>query len=69
MFDRVSQVAEKLAMGMSRRGFLGSVGQWAGALAVVGIGIPGVRSRLWTASHKTCCRYYTLAGCCGSACV
>jgi hypothetical protein len=35
MFDRVTQAAEKLATNVSRRAFLGRLGQ--GALAVVGV--------------------------------
>jgi hypothetical protein len=35
MFDKVSQAAEKLATGVSRRAFLGRLGQ--GALATAGV--------------------------------
>jgi hypothetical protein len=34
MFDKVSQVAEKLASNVSRRHFIGSLGRWAGATAL-----------------------------------
>jgi hypothetical protein len=37
MFDRISEAAEKLATGVSRRHFLGLLGRWAGA-AALGLG-------------------------------
>jgi hypothetical protein len=34
MFEQASRLAEKLAAGVSRRGFLGSLGGWAAAAAM-----------------------------------
>jgi hypothetical protein len=70
MFEHVSQVAEALATGMSRRGFFGSVGRWAGAaaLAVAGVLIGPGTAR--AGSERTCCKYYGYqVGCCGTDCV
>ncbi len=39
MFEQTSRLAEKLATGVSRRGFLGSVGRWAGATALAMAGV------------------------------
>ena len=58
MFDKFSEAAEKLATGVSRRGFLGSVGRWAGATA---LGLAGVLTTAGAAragTSKTCCVYY-----------
>ena len=60
MFDKLSQAAEKLATGVSRRGFLGSVGRWAGATA---LGLAGVLTTAGAAragGSKTCCVYSVL---------
>jgi hypothetical protein len=73
MFDKVSQAAEKLATGVSRRGFLGSVGRWAGATA---LGLAGVLTTAGAARAdkplRTCCFYLipgTKFGCGSRACV
>jgi hypothetical protein len=60
MFERVSEVAEGLATGMSRRSFLGSFGSWAGATALAMAGVLNVISSAQAGSgNKTCCQ------CCG----
>ena len=73
MFERVSQAAEALATGMSRRGFLGSFGRWAGATAVAVAGVLTTAGIARAGSKYTCCRYYQggIDGsyCCGTACV
>jgi hypothetical protein len=72
MFERVSQVAEALATGMSRRGFLGSFGRWAGATALAMAGVLTTAGTARAGGKYTCCKYYGyLDGYfyCGSACV
>jgi hypothetical protein len=62
MFEKTSRFAEKLATGASRRGFLGSVGRWAGATA---LGLAGVLTTVGTAraaDNKTCCTYGHFGG-------
>src|SRR5262249_26876141 len=60
MFEKTSKLAEELATSVSRRGFLGSLGRWAGATS---LGLAGVLS--WPGSaradggHK-CCFYTSL---------
>ncbi len=71
MFDKVSQAAEKLATGMSRRGFLGSVSRWAGATA---LGLAGVLTTAGSAragTGMTCCVYHNIftGAYCGRQCV
>jgi hypothetical protein len=39
MFETTSRLAEKMAIGVSRRGFLGSLGRWAGATALAMAGV------------------------------
>jgi hypothetical protein len=57
MFENASKLAEKLATGVSRRHFLGSLGRWAGttALAVGGVltWVDAARAN----GDKTCCKY------------
>ena len=57
MFDKVSQAAEKLATNVSRRAFLGRLGQ--GALITAGVlgatlAFPGLAQADKHASHKVC---------------
>lgn len=58
MFDRVSDAAEKLATGISRRGFLGSVGRWAGAGALGLAGVLATNGSAQAGTGKKCCVYY-----------
>jgi hypothetical protein len=70
MFDRVSQVAQALATGMSRRGFVGSIGRWAGATALAMAGVLIAPGTARAGSGRTCCKYSGYqVGCCGAACV
>ncbi len=59
MFETTSRIAEKLATSVSRRGFLGSVGRWAGAAA---LGLAGVLTTVGTAraDSRMCCIYWCL---------
>ncbi len=61
MFETTSTIAEKLATRVSRRGFLGSLGRWAGATA---FGLAGVLTTAGTAraDSYTCCTYYCFDG-------
>jgi hypothetical protein len=56
MFEKASRIAEKLATGVSRRGFLRSFGRWAGAAA---LGLAGVLTTAGTAraDSSACCGY------------
>jgi hypothetical protein len=61
MFEKTSKLAEKLATGVSRRGFLGTLGQWAGATA---LGLAGVLTTASCAQANTyaCCAYLCAGG-------
>ena len=74
MFHKVSEAAERLAVHVSRRDFLG----WAGksALAVAGIlgAMLAVPAKAAAGTGKTCCLYYFISpygtsSCCGGICV
>ena len=57
MLETTSKLAEKLATSVSRRGFLGLLGQSAGAAA---LGLAGILTSATTARAdpgKTCCVY------------
>jgi hypothetical protein len=71
MFERVSQVAEALATGMSRRGFLGSFGRWAGATALAMAGVLSTTGTAQAGPGKTCCLYMGIEGgpCYCTACI
>ena len=63
MFDHIGRVAEKVATGVSRRGFLGSLSGWAAAAAM---GVAGVLTGARTAqagngTKGTCCTYLSAA--------
>jgi hypothetical protein len=65
MFDKVSQVAEKLATNVSRRAFLGRLGQ--GALVVAGamgamVAFPGLGQAKGCSGPCPCCCYYCPGG-------
>ncbi len=72
MFETTSRIAEKLATGVSRRGFLGSVSRWAGATALTMAGVLTTAGSARAAS-KTCCQYGRSFGIafqvCGVICV
>jgi hypothetical protein len=57
MFDKISDAAEKLASNVSRRGFLGSVGRWAGATALAMAGVLTVAGTAPANQKYTCCHY------------
>jgi hypothetical protein len=64
MFEKTSRLAEKLAAGVSRRGFLGSLGSWAAAAAM---GVAGVLAGAGTARATpgfVCCVYPGSNGTC-----
>jgi hypothetical protein len=77
MFESVSQVAEALATGMSRRSFLDSIGRWAGATALAMAGALTTAGTVQAGAKYKCCTYYNpyfngdTGGqiCCGTACV
>jgi hypothetical protein len=73
MFDKVSEAAERLAVHVSRRGFLGSLGRWAGATALAMAGVLSATGSARAGNGKTCCAYgnFNLSGgsCCGTVCV
>jgi hypothetical protein len=54
-FERVSQVGETLATGMSRRGFLGSLGRWAGATALAMAGVLTTTGFARAGGRRWCC--------------
>jgi hypothetical protein len=57
MFEKMSEAAERLATGASRREFLGQLGK--GALALTGVlaGVLAFSSRAQAASKSYCCVY------------
>jgi hypothetical protein len=57
MFDKFSDAAEKLATNVSRRGFLGSVGRWAGATALAMAGVLTSAGTARANQKYTCCQY------------
>jgi hypothetical protein len=56
MFEKTSQLAEKLATSVSRRHFFGSLGRWAGATALAMAGMLTTAGAA-RAGGKTCCTY------------
>ena len=64
MFDKVSQIAEQVATGVSRRRFFGRLGQAAltvAGLVAGGLGVPGAGR---AAGMVRCCRF--ACSCCGT---
>ena len=64
MFDKVSQIAEQVATGVSRRRFFGRLGQAALTVAgfvAGGLAVPGAGR---AAGMFLCCRY--ACSCCGT---
>jgi len=72
MFENTSKLAEKVASNLSRRHFLGTVGQWAGATALAMAGVV-TTAGMARAASKTCCTYGLSFGIafqvCGVICV
>ena len=63
MFEKTSELAERLATSVSRRRFLGSLGGWAAAAA---LGVAGVLTGATTAragATQSCCYYAACSGC------
>jgi hypothetical protein len=70
MFDRIADLAERVATQVSRRHFLGSLGRWAGATALAMAGAFATVGVAWADGGKTCCEYGDLTGnCYCKACV
>jgi hypothetical protein len=73
MFDRVGDLAEKVATRVSRRHFLGSFGRWAGATALAMAGMLTTAGTARAGAKYKCCTYYNSFGIpndrCGFACV
>ena len=64
MFDRVSEAAERLAVHVSRRGFLGSASRWAGATALAMAGVLSTAGSARAGGGHTCCVYkFCFNGC------
>jgi hypothetical protein len=57
MFDKFSEAAEKLATNVSRRAFLGRLGEGALALAAVVGGVLALPSRAQATRPGKCCTY------------
>lgn len=55
MFEKTNRLAEKLATSVSRRGFLGSAGRWAGATALAIAGVMSTAGFARANNTKTCC--------------
>jgi hypothetical protein len=56
MFQKTSELAEKVATNFSRRHFFGSLGRWAGVTALAMAGVFTTVS-VARAAGKTCCVY------------
>jgi len=70
MFEKTSQLAEKLATSVSRRHFLGSLGRWAGATALAMAGVLTTVGAARADNGYTCCTCcYILDGCFFNGCV
>jgi hypothetical protein len=63
MFEKTSQLAEKVATSVSRRGFLGSLSRLAGTVAVGVAGMLTVASAARGEWVGVCCYY---GGCCSN---
>ena len=71
MIEQTSRLAERVAAGVSRRQFFGTLGRWAGATALAMGGVLATASSARADPHdKTCC-YYTgfQLGCNTTRCV
>jgi hypothetical protein len=66
MFEKTGRLAEKLAISVSRRGFLSSVGRWAGAtaLAVAGVLTAPGSAQAGRGTAIRCCLSLPQAGFC-----
>lgn len=59
MFEKLGQVAEKVATGVSRRRFFGRMAKWATGAAVGIAGLMTAGNALAQSSRRRCCYYYT----------
>jgi hypothetical protein len=57
MFEKTSQLAEKVATSVSRRNFIGSLGRWAGATTLAMAGVVTVTGRAHAGTQVQCCFY------------
>jgi len=64
MFEKTSRLAQELATNVSRRGFLGSLGQWAGATALAMAGVLSMASSARANKGKTACYCCPIEGYC-----
>ena len=64
MFEKTSRLAEKLATSVSRRGFLGSAGRWAGATALAIAGVLTTAGSAQADNGKTACYCCNVDGFC-----
>ena len=63
MFEKTSRLAEKLAISVSRRGFLDSVGRWAGATALAMAGVLTAPTSVQAGPPQyNCCKYCFITG-------
>ncbi len=57
MFEKVSQAAERVATGLSRRGFLGRLGRGALGVAAALGGVLALPGQARAAGGRCCCGY------------
>jgi hypothetical protein len=69
MFEKTSQLAEKVATSVSRRHFFGSLGKWAGATAIAMAGVLTAAGRAHGGTEFSCCHYTCSNGCGATTCV
>jgi hypothetical protein len=62
MFDKIGDAAEKLAINVSRRAFLGRLGQGAFGLAAAIVSVLAFPRE--AQASELCCFYSTPSGCC-----
>ena len=67
MYDRVGDFAERVATTVSRRAFLGRLGESALGLAAVIGGVLALPANARAANGKTCCKYVYISIAGGSA--
>src|SRR5438477_7262959 len=64
MFEKTNRLAERLATSVSRRGFLGSAGRWAGAMALAMAGVLTTAGSAQADNGKTACYCCYVDGSC-----
>jgi hypothetical protein len=72
MFEKTSKLAEEMATSASRRGFLGSLGRWAGTTAMALAGVLTTAGTARAGGGHRCCYYYTAdfySRLCGTQCI